>query len=258
MWRPLRSRGARRWPLLVACALTLAACSRGGEQRPPTPLADATATPSGGIVAPPQTPRGSADATPAQRAESLLRRIAPTDADLPADLAPTNPASFLDAAGVAGAEPDPAAALAALQRDQFIRAYQGRWQRLPPSAGQTGAGVERIEYRGTRFATEAGASAYLNRRAAELGGVARTLVGPPSQEWSQGMVQLPLLAQEDLVRTFASGDAPLPVRVAWVAVFRFDSVVAEVLLVGVEPLGSVPVELTTRLDQRTAVTVSGP
>ena len=81
-------------PLCLAAVLILAACSRdGGTTRTETPAA-ATPPPiaptAPGILNPPRTAQATAAPAARSRAESFLRRIAPTEADVPAnaELAP--------------------------------------------------------------------------------------------------------------------------------------------------------------------------
>jgi hypothetical protein len=83
-------------PLLAACSRDDGSSSGQVARQSPTPtLFAATPTPPA-IARPPQTPQlGAGTATPRTRAEAFLRRIAPTDADLPPGLT-AQPPSFRD------------------------------------------------------------------------------------------------------------------------------------------------------------------
>jgi len=162
---------------VVGASLSLA-CSRGGGETAratltPTPtLFVATATVAG-ITNPPQTAQPAASgAAQRLRAEGFLRRIAPTDADLPAGFgAPVT--AFRDSAALAmllsqssgQGGSDAATVQAQLDRAGFVLAYESAFASAPDAERARTDGPRHVQHTGYAFGTTDGP-----RQQAHLGG----------------------------------------------------------------------------------------
>jgi hypothetical protein len=154
--------------------LILAACSRSSgssrsvDRQSPTPtLFAATPTPPA-IARPPQTPQlGAGTATPRTRAEAFLRRIAPTDADLPPGL-DAQPPSFRDAA-MLGPLGSSAVLSYGTAFDQAIRQSDA-------------TPIRAVSHAGYAFVDADGARQSFEELAASLRGAVEAVASAPAQE----------------------------------------------------------------------------
>jgi len=223
----------------VAGVLVFAACSRGEKAAEPTASPTPTlfvATPTAaGIANPPQTAQaGPGTATPRTRAEAFLRRIAPTDADVPAGFVP-RPAEAQDPASLG-----PAGAMAVLS---YTSGFDG------PSDGS----IQDVRHAGHAFPDVPAAQQGFREIAASLPAAARDTILLPNP-MVEVMDGLQLGEERAAWRASApaqgSGGAE---PVVWAVAVRRGAAVYTLLVSGT---GSAPEtfgqELAQRLDQRTA------
>jgi hypothetical protein len=231
--------------------LTLAACSRGDgtaeRQLTPTPtLFVATATVPG-ISGTPQAPQGSEPPRSRTRAEAFLRRIAPTDADLPPGFAKPN-AAFKDGTQLAEGLPDPTTAKERLDRAGLEIAYESSFQREAGGAGADGE-ARVVTHIGYAFATPAGAQAFFDQSVEGLEPAARALIAGPAEGVTAGRAA-DLSLGDEAVAWRASGPSE---AVGWVIAVRRGAGSFLLTLNGTGPaVDRLARDLATRLDQRLA------
>jgi hypothetical protein len=232
--------------------LLLAACSRGddtAEQRfTPTPtLFVATATVPG-ISRPPQTPQASEPPRSRTRAEAFLRRIAPTDADLPPGFAKPETA-FKDSAQLAEEQPDSMTVKERLERAGLEIAYASNFQREGGGTAAADGDVRAVTHTGYAFGTPAGADSWFDEAATELEPAARALIDGPAGGISAGRAA-DLSLGEKSVAWRASGPSD---AVGWVIAVRRGAGGFLLTLNGSGPaVDRLARDLATRLDQRLA------
>ena len=183
-----RGVGAVGSVLVYLCVLT--ACTRGddnprADQQPavtgtPTSVGlPITATPPG-ILGPPQTAVASSPPLDRQRAEALLRRIAPTTADLPPSLA-AQPPAYRTAGEVQPGDPfppDPAAA----GRPGLVLLYRSAFEIAPGADTAERDIVISVEHTGLVFDSPDAARAHLAHLAATLSPVLYGRAGNRAQQ----------------------------------------------------------------------------
>ncbi|MGH2585250.1 MAG: hypothetical protein ACRDJE_10085 [Dehalococcoidia bacterium] len=217
----------------------LAACSSGEKAAEPTASPTPTlfvATPTAaGIANPPQTAQaGAGTATPRTRAEAFLRRIAPTDADVPAGFT-AQPPTAQDPASLG-----PAGAMAVLTHTS---SFDG------PSDGA----IRGVRHTGYAFTDVPAAQQGFREIAASLPAAARDTIHLPNP-MVEVMDGLQLGEERAAWRASApaqgSGGAE---PVVWAVAVRRGAAVVTLLVSGTdaapETFGQ---ELAQRLDQRTA------
>lgn len=256
---PFRRQGTAKTEVLVTWCLggllLLAACSRGdgaveGRLSPTPTLFVATATVPG-ISGVPQTPQGSEPPRSRTRAEAFLRRIAPTDADLPPGFAKPETA-FKDSAQLDGGQPDQATVKERWDRAGLEVAYDTRFSREADGAAGTGGEVRSVTHTGYAFATPAGAEASFGESIGELEPAARALIAGSADEIAAGR-DAELSLGDEAVAWRASGPSE---AVAWVIAVRRGAGSFLLTLNGTGPaVDRLARDLATRLDQR--LTVAG-
>lgn len=260
---------ARRGVQAVCGALAglslLTACSRGdgnprADQQPAstgTPTSTGlpiTATPPG-ILGPPQTAVAASPPLDRQRAEALLRRIAPSAADLPPNLA-AQPPAYRAAAEVQPGDPfppDPGAA----GRPGLVLLYRSAFEIAPGTDAAGPETVLSVEHTGLVFGSADAARAHLAHLAATLSPALKDRAGNRAQQITvEPLSGLQLGEETHAWRASGPGTASLSgerqLSIVGIAVRR-GSVTT---LIIVDGTGSAPETLAralaARLDQRLA------
>jgi hypothetical protein len=232
--------------------LLLAACSRGddaarGTQTPEPTAFVATATVPG-IAGPPQTPQASEPPRDRTRAEAFLRRIAPTEADLPPGFEKPETA-FKDSGQLAGTNSDPAAAKERWDRTGLIVAYESTFERAAGAPAAADGAVQAVTHTGYAFATPDGAGSSFNEMAAEAEAAARALIDAPAGEVHAGRAA-DLSLGDASVAWRASGPSE---AVGWVIAVQRGAGNFLMTVRGTGPaVDALARDLATRLDQRLA------
>lgn len=232
--------------------MLLAACSRGDDAardtRTPEPTAFVATATVPGITGPPQTPQAGEPPRDRSRAEAFLRRIAPTEADLPPGFEKPETA-FKDSGQLAGASSDPATAKERWDRAGLIVAYESAFERAAGAPAAADAAVQAVTHTGYAFATADGADAAFDEMAAAAESAARALIDAPAVEVHAGRAaDFPL--GEKSVAWRASGPSE---AVGWVIAVRRGTGNFLLTLRGTGPaVDRLARDLATRLDQRLA------
>ena len=226
----------------------LAACSRddgssrSADTASPTPTLFAATPTVPGIARPPQTPQlGAGTATPRTRAEAFLRRIAPTDADLPASFTPGPLPAFEEGPqqGVTSVEPVLT----------YVTTFQGEGGPPVPPGGK----VLQVRHTGYAFSDQQAAAGWLGEvaprlREAAAAGTSRN-PGPPRTERVDD-----IMLGDQSVAWRASTPAlgsPEVDYIVWIVAVRRGSTVSELRVDGVgEAADLLARDLARRLDQR--------
>jgi hypothetical protein len=201
-----------------------------------------------GIARPPQTPQlGAGTATPRTRGEAFLRRIAPTDADLPPSFTPGPLPSF---------EEGPQQGVTSVQPVlTHVTTFQGEGGPPVPASGE----ALQVRHTGHAFSSEQAAGGWLGDatprlREAAGAGTSRN-PGPPTIERIGG-----LALGDDAVAWRASTPAlgvPGMDFVVWMIAVRRGSAVFELRVDGVgEATDLLARSLAQRLDQRMAAALA--
>lgn len=239
----------------------MTSCSRDQEasDRTPSPtptLFVATATPPG-IAGPPRTPQATEPPREHSRAEAFLRRIAPSEADLPPGFGKPQ-TSFKDAGQLAALRPDPAAEGDRLERAGLVLSYESSFD------GQTGddvppEGVVReVDHIGYAFATAEGADMLLDETAASLATTAQALIDQRAGAVGVERIEDLRLGDETVACRASGRSAALPgvEVVAWAIAVRRGAGSYVLTLHGAGPaVDRLARELSPRLDQRLATAV---
>ena len=226
--------------LCLGGSLLVAACSRDRERtratETPTPTLFAATPTAAAIARPPQTPQTSDPPAIRGRAEAFLRRIAPTDADLPAGFAPRPPA-VLDGAvtGPPGAAP--------------VLGYRSAFDGPSAGAAPSGGRAEGVTHMGYAYSDPATARQGCDERIAELGAIAQGALTMPNPT----VMQADGLQLGDRAATWRAGDPAGTGPVAWALAVQRGAACFTLVVAGT---GTAPEtlarDLAQRLDQRTA------
>ncbi|MGD9890455.1 MAG: hypothetical protein AB7R89_21145 [Dehalococcoidia bacterium] len=232
--------------------LLLAACSRGEDSAEraltPTPtLFVATATVPG-ISGPPQTPQASEPPRSRTRAEAFLRRIAPTDADLPPGFAKPETA-FKDGGQLAEGEPDPTTAKSRWDRSGLVLAYESGFESEAGGTSPADGTVQTVTHTGYAFATPEGAAAWFDEAAGGLEPAIRALIDGQTGDIRAEQISDLTLGDEAVAwRVSRPSEA-----VGWVIAVRRGAGGFALALDGTGPaVDRLARDLATRLDQRLA------
>jgi hypothetical protein len=203
-----------------------------------------------GISGPPQTPQASEPPRSRTRAEAFLRRIAPTDADLPPGFAKPETA-FRDSAQLAAGQPDPTTAKERWDRAELEVAYESRFQREAGGGGTAAADgeVRSVTHTGYAFNSPSGAEVFFDESAGALEPAARALIAGQADAVTAGRAADLSLGDES-VAWRASGPSDV---IGWVIAVRRGAGSFLLTLNGTGPaVDRLARDLATRLDQRLA------
>jgi hypothetical protein len=178
----------------------------------------------------------------------LLRRIAPTDADLPPGFGKPD-AGFKDSAQLAGVASDPGTAKDQWDRAGLVLAYESGFESGSGGSSPTDGTVRAVMHTGYAFATPEGAGAWLDEAAGELEPAARALIdGQGGDIRTEQITDLSL--GDEAVAWRASGPSE---AVGWVIAVRRGAGGFLLTLDGSGPaVDRVARDLGVRLDQRMA------
>jgi hypothetical protein len=216
----------------------------------------ATATPPG-IAGPPRTPQATEPPRERSRAEAFLRRIAPSEADLPPGFGKPE-TSFKDASQLATLRPDPAAERDRWDRAGLVLSYESSFgseagEDVPPEGV-----VREVGHIGYAFATAEGADALLDETSAQLATTAQALIDQRTAGVQVERIEDLRLGDETVAWRVSGPSEALPnvEVVAWAIAVRRGAASYVLTLHGAGPaVDRLARDLAPRLDQRLAAAV---